>query len=419
MHFVLRRPGVGPSPRRERRRVRRARPSATPRESPSGSRAVGAAQGIEIHTRTVRVLIRALAKFVSNSIKMCVLQKYAAERRSFSARKLQPNAVEGNGTILAQLSGEIEPLFSPTVRLLLLEDNVDAAASLAEALTLLDSNYEIHRVTQLREAEDVVQKERLEVALIDLTLPDADGCEAAIALRRVAPHLPLVALTGKEFEQVAIELVRIGVQDFLQKGTTSVERIHQVLQLAVERHRQESALRRAASFDALTGALNRSELFRQLNKAISHANRSVYRGAVMIIDIDDFKQINDTLGHKAGDLVLKDVAARLSAVARVGDSIGRLGGDEFVLILEGLRSREDAAAAAKKASETTSYELELDGNRVPVSTSIGVAVFPDQGDEAEALLELADRAMYAAKRKGKRQYCFYASRQVNGGGAST
>src|SRR5690606_5545473 len=154
----------------------------------------------------------------------------------------------------------------------------------------------------------------LEVALIDLTLPDADGCDAAVALRRVAPDLPLVALTGKNFEAVAIELVRIGVQDFLQKGATSVQRIHQVLQLAVERHRQEIALRRAASFDARPGTLNRAGLFRQLGKAISHASRSVYRGAVMVIDIDDFKRINDTYGHKAGDMVLKEVAARLSAV---------------------------------------------------------------------------------------------------------
>lgn len=304
------------------------------------------------------------------------------------------------------------------MRLLLLEDNVDAAASLAEALIQLDRSYDICRVTQLKEAEEVVQKEPLEIALIDLTLPDADGCEAAIALRRVAPDLPLVALTGKNFEHVALELVRIGVQDFLQKGATSVQRIHQVLQLARERHRQESALRRAASFDALTGVLNRSELLRQLAKAISHASRSVYRGAVLIIDIDDFKQINDTFGHLTGDAVLKDVAARLSAVARAGDSIGRLGGDEFVLILEGLRTWDDAAAAAKKASETTSYELEIEGHRVPVSTSIGVAVFPDQADEPDVLLELADRAMYAAKRKGKRQFCFFAPRQVNGGSAS-
>ncbi len=305
------------------------------------------------------------------------------------------------------------------MRLLLLEDNIDAAASLAEALTLLDETYEIHRVTQLKEAEAMVQRERLEVALIDLSLPDADGCDAAIALRRVAPDLPLVALTGKNFETVALELVRIGVQDFLQKGTTSVQRIHQVLQLAVERHRQETALRHAASFDALTGVLNRAELLRQLGKAISHANRSVYRGAVMIIDIDEFKQINDTFGHKAGDMVLQDVANRLSAVARAGDSIGRLGGDEFVLVLEGLRSREDAAAAARKASETTSYEIELGDQRsVTVSTSIGVAVFPDQAEDAEVLLELADRAMYVAKRKGKRQFCFYAPRQVNGDSAS-
>ncbi|HEX7079874.1 MAG TPA: GGDEF domain-containing response regulator [Gammaproteobacteria bacterium] len=301
------------------------------------------------------------------------------------------------------------------MRLLLLEDNVDAAASLAEALTYLDESYEIRRVTQLKDAERVVRDEPLEVALIDLTLPDADGCDAAVTLRRVAPDLPLVALTGKDFEAVALELVRIGVQDFLQKGNTSVQRIHQVLQLAVERHRQETALRRQACFDALTGVLNRAELYRQLAKAISHATRSVYRGAVMIIDIDDFKQINDGYGHQAGDLVLKDIAARLSAVARAGDSIGRIGGDEFVLILEGLRSREDAAAAAKKASETTSYELKVNGRCVPVSTSIGVAVFPDQADSSETLLELADKAMYVAKRKGKKQFCFYAPSHGNGG----
>lgn len=305
-----------------------------------------------------------------------------------------------------------------SVRILLLEDNVDAAASLAEALTYLDHSYDIRRVTQLKDAEDVVQKEPLEVALIDLTLPDADGCEAAVSLRRVAPDLPLVALTGKNFEAVALELVRAGVQDFLQKGNTSVQRIHQVLQLAVERHRQEAALRRAASFDPLTGVLNRSELYRQLGKAISHASRGVYRGAVMVIDIDNFKQINDGYGHQAGDNVLKDIAARLMAVARAGDTLGRMGGDEFVLILEGLRDREDAAAAAKKASETTAYELMLDGDTVHVSTSIGVTVFPDQGDNSDTLLELADRAMYAAKRKGKRQYCFYTPGMANGGSAN-
>src|SRR5690606_18395741 len=262
-------------------------------------------------SRTVCVLTRANS---SRLRYLCKCYRYRGARRGpFFLGRRTPRAAGVTGTILAKRYGQttFNQTRSPqSVRLLLLEDNVDAAASLAEALIQLDRSYDICRVTQLKEAEEVVQKEPLEIALIDLTLPDADGCEAAIALRRVAPDLPLVALTGKNFEHVALELVRIGVQDFLQKGATSVQRIHQVLQLARERHRQESALRRAASFDALTGVLNRSELLRQLAKAISHASRSVYRGAVLIIDIDDFKQINDTFGHLTGDAVLKDVAAR-------------------------------------------------------------------------------------------------------------
>jgi diguanylate cyclase (GGDEF)-like protein len=113
--------------------------------------------------------------------------------------------------------------------------------------------------------------------------------------------------------------------------------------------------------------------------------------------------------------VLQDIAVRLGAVARTGDSLGRIGGDEFVLILEGLKSREDAAAAARKASETTSYELNVDGRFLPVSTSIGVAMFPEQADTPQSLLELADQAMYAAKRKGRNTFCFYTPSRANGG----
>src|SRR5690606_33744104 len=146
------------------------------------------------------------------------------------------------GTILAKRYGHTtfdrtRPL--QPVRPLLVDGNADAAASLDEALIQIDRSYDICRVTHLKDAEAIVQKEPLEIALIDPTQPDADGCDAAIARRRAAPDLPLVALTGKKFEQVALELVRIGGQDSLQKGTTSVQRIHQVLQLARERHLQE------------------------------------------------------------------------------------------------------------------------------------------------------------------------------------
>jgi diguanylate cyclase (GGDEF)-like protein len=129
----------------------------------------------------------------------------------------------------------------------------------------------------------------------------------------------------------------------------------------------------------------------------------------MLVDIDDFKSINDSHGHRTGDAVLRDMAARLSSVVRTGDSVGRLGGDEFVVVLEGLTTREDAAAAAKKATEAARTEVVAGGRRVRVSASIGIALFPEQASEPQALLELADKAMYAAKRKGKDTFCFYTS----------
>lgn len=293
------------------------------------------------------------------------------------------------------------------MRVLLLEDHVDTAESLADALLTLDERYEIKRVTRLKDAIDSVGAERFDVGLIDLGLPDAQGSDAALALRHAATDLPLVALTGSDFDHLGLELLRHGVQDFLQKGVDSVRRIHQVLQMAVERQRQEQSLRHKACYDSLTGALTRAEVETQLVKAIGHAVRGEHHGAVLLLDIDNFKSINDTYGHQAGDVVLQDLAQRIAAVARAGDSLGRLGGDEFVLILEGLRSREDAAAAARKIRNTTCYELPFNGHSLSISTSIGVAIFPDHAVSSRTLLEMADGAMYEAKREGKNRFRFH------------
>jgi diguanylate cyclase (GGDEF)-like protein len=297
----------------------------------------------------------------------------------------------------------------PDLRLLLLEDNDDAADMLSAALQQLDRNYEIRRARQLAEAQQIVRTEPIDIALIDLTLPDADGRDAAFGLKAEDPDLPLVALTGRDFDGLAIDLVRHGVQDFLRKGDTSVQRVHEVLQLAMERQEHERVLRRQASYDLLTGVLNRSQLREQLVKAIGHAKRGKNLGAVMLLDIDNFKAVNDRLGHHAGDAVLKEVARRLSKVVRVGDAVGRIGGDEFVVVLEGVETWDHAVAAARKTRDVTNFELDIDGQRVAVSTSIGVALFPQHSHEPGTLLKLADQAMYEAKRKGKNAFAFYTS----------
>jgi diguanylate cyclase (GGDEF)-like protein len=272
----------------------------------------------------------------------------------------------------------------------------------------IERSYQIRRARQLRDAQQIVRTEPIDIALIDLTLPDADGRDAAFGLKAEDPDLPLVALTGRDFDGLAIDLVRHGVQDFLRKGETSVQRVHEVLQLAMERQRQERELRHQASCDVLTGVLNRSELRAQLVKAIGHAKRGKVLGAVMLLDIDNFKTINDRHGHHIGDAVLKEVAGRLSAVVRVGDSVGRIGGDEFVVVIEGIATWDDAVAAARKTREVTSFELDVEKAHVTVTTSIGVALFPQHSHEPGTLLKLADQAMYEAKRKGKHAFAFYA-----------
>lgn len=121
------------------------------------------------------------------------------------------------------------------MRVLLLEDNVDGAEALAAALVALDSRYEIRWAPRLKDALEILRTEGADVALVDLMLPDAGGCEAVLALKRASADLPLIALTGTDFDTIALDVVRCGALDFLQKGSTSVRRIHQVLQLSVQR----------------------------------------------------------------------------------------------------------------------------------------------------------------------------------------
>jgi diguanylate cyclase (GGDEF)-like protein len=295
------------------------------------------------------------------------------------------------------------------MRLLVLEDNADFAETLVSGLTLRDETYSIHRVSRLEEATKLLRSESFDAAIIDLTLPDAQGCEAARALREADSSLALVAMSGLPFDAVARELTTIGVQDFLQKGTVDFERVHQVLQLASIRHRQQIDLQEHACTDPLTGVMNRLKAADQIEKAINHANRTGFKASVFVIDVDDFKMINDQFGHPAGDNLLRDLVDTIGSVLRAGDSMGRLGGDEFVVILEGIGSHLDAASVASKISRAVSESSALGVYERSMSVSIGIAVVPDDGGSVEGLLERADKALYRAKKAGKNTYAFYSS----------
>jgi diguanylate cyclase (GGDEF)-like protein len=287
------------------------------------------------------------------------------------------------------------------VRVLLLEDDADASELLRLALGQIDRRYAFICATRLSEALALLDAEAVDIALIDLGLPDANDTQAALALRAQHPHVPVVALTGHRFDDLAVTLTRHGIQDFLRKGDASPQRVHEVLQLAIERHRQDSALRRQAMHDVLTGVLNRTHLVEQLRKAADRALRQGKVGAVVSIDVDDFKGVNDRFGHHTGDAVLIELASRLTKTLRRGDNVYRVGGDEFIVVAEGLQTSIDAEAVATHVRQAAQFYIEGPDESIPISASIGMSLFPDHSEDPVTLLRLCDQAMYVAKRARK------------------
>jgi diguanylate cyclase (GGDEF)-like protein len=153
--------------------------------------------------------------------------------------------------------------------------------------------------------------------------------------------------------------------------------------------------------DVLTGVLNRAHLLEQLRKAADRAARQGTMGAVLSIDVDDFKEVNDRFGHHTGDAVLIELASRLTKTLRLGDTVYRVGGDEFIVIAEGLRGSLDAESLAAHVGDAVRFSVDGPGTSVGISASIGVSLFPDQSDDPVTLLRLCDEAMYSAKRTRK------------------
>ncbi|WP_310463482.1 EAL domain-containing protein [Sphaerotilus sp.] len=172
-------------------------------------------------------------------------------------------------------------------------------------------------------------------------------------------------------------------------------------------HHNTEALKRQASHDALTGLANRHLLTDRLTQALIYARRSHRVTGVLVLDLDRFKTVNDSLGHSHGDLLLQTVAERLSGCVRQGDTVARLGGDEFVLVLSDMAEVSDIVPVAQKILSTLAQRVRVGGQDLSVSTSLGISVFPRDADTADVLLQHADTAMYRAKARGGNAMAFF------------
>jgi diguanylate cyclase (GGDEF)-like protein len=176
-----------------------------------------------------------------------------------------------------------------------------------------------------------------------------------------------------------------------------------------ERVRAEETIRKLAYHDALTGLPNRVLFANRLNRAMAQAHHNKSTFAVMSLDLDYFKNINDTLGHSVGDQLLHRVGKRLTELLRKNDTVSRTGGDEFFLLLPEIALAHDAATIAQKVLQAFQEPFMCDGHELTITTSIGVAMYPDDGEDADTLLKHSDIALYQAKQKGRNNYQRYTA----------
>ena len=303
-----------------------------------------------------------------------------------------------------------EPMQAPVLQrvVVLIEDNPGDArlvrAYLDEAQGVC---YQVTHFDTLAQALVSPVIPACDIILLDLSLPDSHGLDTVSALCEAVPDKPIVILSGLFDQTLAIEAVKAGAQDYLIKGHHEGVFLLRAIDYAIERKQTEQKLTHMAHHDTLTGLPNRALFQIQLERALSRAKRTRLMLALMFLDLDRFKSINDTLGHDAGDALLKEVAHRLSACVRASDTVARFAGDEFTLIVEDLHFFSDAMTVAEKVLEVFRSPFVLKGQPTQVTTSIGIATYAGNGAEAEMLITQADAAMYCAKRSGRNVYQFY------------
>jgi len=222
----------------------------------------------------------------------------------------------------------------PVRHVLLVEDNPGDARLLCEMLGGQPGHRtDITHVECMREAETYLGSSTVDTVLLDLGLPDAQGLDALRRARVAAPRAPLVVITGHDDETLAAQALQEGAQDYLVKGQIETRGLVRALRYAIERKAMQEALLRSAQHDFLTGLPNRLLLNDRIGLAIALAARHDKQVAVLFLDLDGFKHINDSLGHPLGDKLLQSVAGRLAACVRGADTVSRQGGDEFVVLL--------------------------------------------------------------------------------------
>jgi diguanylate cyclase (GGDEF)-like protein len=265
-------------------------------------------------------------------------------------------------------------------------------------------------------------EDHIALILLDVQMPVMDGFEVARLLHENEKmrSLPIIFITANQEEAHIEEAYLTGAVDYIQKPIRKTALLSKVsvfldlwslrfgLEQEIEQRRAaELRVEHLATHDPLTNLPNRRGLYEELSELIYRSRRYKYSSAVIYVDLDGFKHVNDQFGHEAGDRLLTQVAANFKKIVRQTDSVARIGGDEFIVLITDIDRETTLITKIESLLREASGGLEFEGHRVAVSASIGVALYPEHGDDAETLLHHADQAMYQAKHHGKNTFRFF------------
>ena len=304
------------------------------------------------------------------------------------------------------------------MKLLLIDDNELDRQAIVRTFKKTEWDITIAQASSASEGLEQFDSSDFDAVLLDYRLPDIDGMEVLQLLNKhPSHHAAIIILTGASADDdLEREFIEAGAQDVLFKSEIAHKHLTRAITHArarhvLERQLQEShqRLRALAENDSLTGLANRYYFDESLRAAILRAKRHNEQLALFFLDLDNFKFINDGLGHVIGDQVLQAVATRLVHVVRAGDIVCRLGGDEFAILAHNFDSQEAISQLAQRILEDLRRPIVVGGYENTISSSIGIATYPDAGDSASDLLKAADMAMYRAKHDGRDNYQFFSA----------
>ncbi len=295
-----------------------------------------------------------------------------------------------------------------SARVLLIEDDPRAAMLIGEMLRAAwAQGLVIAHAQRFADATQELIDHGATCVLLDIPADDPDPLRTLEALRSAAPDVPVIVLSDRADEDFGLAAVTAGAQDFLRTAELNPVLLARAVRYAIERKRSEVDLAHQALHDPLTGLPNRALFIDRLTVALDRSRRTGAPVAVLFLDVDTFKQINDTMGHAAGDQLLTVLADRFHPMLRPMDTVARFGGDEFTFLFEELESEREAVLIAERITRAASQPLMLGDGEMTVAVSIGIAIVSDPSVTPDSVIRDADTAMYRAKERGGARFELY------------